>query len=46
MAPKIEACIRFLERGGSAAFITDPDHLEAAIAGRTGTRIVLGERSL
>ena len=40
MAPKIEACVRFLEGGGQEALITDPDHLEAAMAGRTGTRIV------
>lgn len=40
MAPKIQACIWFLERGGSTALITDPDHLEAALAGETGTRIV------
>ena len=40
MAPKIEACVRFLEGGGREALITDPDHLEAAMAGRTGTRIV------
>jgi carbamate kinase len=40
MAPKIQACVLFLERGGSTALITDPDHLEAALAGETGTRIV------
>jgi len=41
MAPKIRACVWFLEHGGSTALITDPDHLEGALAGRTGTRIVL-----
>jgi carbamate kinase len=40
MAPKIQACVWFLERGGSTALITDPDHLEDALAGETGTRIV------
>jgi carbamate kinase len=40
MAPKVEACVRFLEGGGREALITDPDHLEAAMAGQTGTRIV------
>ncbi|MGZ8612128.1 MAG: carbamate kinase, partial [Actinomycetota bacterium] len=40
MAPKIRSCVWFLEHGGSTALITDPDHLEAALAGRTGTRIV------
>ena len=40
MAPKIEACIEFLEAGGSEAIITTPDRLEDAIAGKAGTHIV------
>ena len=40
MAPKIEAVIQFLEHGGSTAIITDPDNVERALAGETGTRIV------
>jgi carbamate kinase len=40
MAPKIEACIEFLEHGGGEAIITSPDNLEAALAGEAGTRIV------
>ena len=40
MAPKIEAVVRFLERGGSEAIITDPENVERALAGETGTRIV------
>ena len=40
MAPKIEAACLFVERGGREALITDPDHLEGAMAGTTGTRIV------
>ncbi len=39
MAPKIEAVITFLEGGGTEAIITDPDNLERAMAGETGTRI-------
>lgn len=39
MAPKIEAIIDFLEAGGAEAIITTPQKLEAAVAGRTGTRI-------
>ena len=39
MAPKIEAVREFLERGGSEAIITDPDNMERAMAGETGTRI-------
>jgi carbamate kinase len=40
MAPKIEACIEFLEHGGGEAVITDPEHMERALAGEAGTRIV------
>ena len=40
MAPKIEACLEFLERGGSEAIITAPGNLELALAGKAGTRIV------
>ena len=40
MGPKIEAAIRFLERGGREALITTPAALERAIAGETGTRVV------
>jgi carbamate kinase len=40
MAPKIEAAIQFVEGGGTEALITDPDHLEEAMAGTTGTRVV------
>lgn len=40
MAPKIQACIWFLERGGKKAIITDPAHISAALRGETGTAIV------
>jgi carbamate kinase len=40
MKPKIEAVIQFLERGGSTAIITDPDNVERALRGETGTTIV------
>ncbi|MFQ5611113.1 MAG: carbamate kinase [Anaerolineae bacterium] len=39
MAPKIQAVIRYLERGGGQAIITNPENLERALAGETGTRI-------
>lgn len=39
MAPKIQAVIWFLERGGQEAIITDPENIERALAGETGTRI-------
>ncbi|MDQ7827678.1 MAG: carbamate kinase [Armatimonadota bacterium] len=41
MAPKIEAVIGYLERGGREAIITDPPNLERALAGDAGTRITL-----
>jgi carbamate kinase len=40
MGPKVEAAIRFLERGGHEVLITTPPALERALAGETGTRIV------
>ncbi len=40
MAPKIEACIGFLERGGGEAVIASPENLELALMGRAGTHIV------
>ena len=39
MAPKIQAVIEYLERGGKEALITSPEALERAMAGKTGTRI-------
>jgi carbamate kinase len=40
MAPKIQAVIEYLEHGGGEALITDPEHIEPALLGHTGTRIV------
>lgn len=40
MGPKIEAIIRYLENGGKEALITNPDNIERALNGETGTRIV------
>jgi len=42
MGPKIGAVIEFLEGGGAEGIITDPPHLEPALAGTAGTHIVLG----
>ena len=39
MAPKMEAVIQFLEAGGKEAIITNPENIERALAGETGTRI-------
>jgi carbamate kinase len=40
MAPKIEACLQFLDHGGSDAIICAPADLELALRGKAGTRIV------
>jgi carbamate kinase len=40
MRPKIEAVIRFLERGGPAALITDPANIGRALNHETGTWFV------
>jgi carbamate kinase len=40
MAPKIQACIDFLERGGRKAIITNPENIQKAVAGQTGTHII------
>jgi len=39
MGPKIEAIIWYLERGGRQALITNPENIERALEGTTGTRI-------
>ncbi len=41
MKPKIEAILLYLENGGKEALITDPPNIARALAGETGTRIVL-----
>jgi carbamate kinase len=38
MAPKIQAIVGYLERGGREALITSSDNVERALAGETGTR--------
>jgi carbamate kinase len=40
MEPKIQAIIGYLERGGVKALITNPEHIDQALAGKTGTIIV------
>jgi carbamate kinase len=40
MAPKIQAMVNYLERGGREGLITSPTSIEQALAGQTGTRIV------
>jgi carbamate kinase len=38
MGPKIQAIVGYLERGGKEALITNPENVERALAGETGTR--------
>jgi carbamate kinase len=40
MAPKIEAILWYLESGGKAALITNPENIGRALRGETGTWIV------
>ncbi len=40
MGPKIRAVIEYLEGGGKEGIITDPHHLNPALVGKAGTRIV------
>ena len=40
MEPKVQAIVNYLEAGGKEALVTDPENIERALAGETGTRIV------
>lgn len=40
MAPKIQACLWYLEAGGKQALITNPENIGRALKGETGTWIV------
>ena len=37
MGPKVQACINFIEQGGSQAIITSIGHIQDALLGKTGT---------
>jgi carbamate kinase len=39
MLPKIQAIVKFLEAGGKEAIVTNPESLEKALKGETGTHI-------
>jgi carbamate kinase len=41
MGPKITAAIKYLERGGKDAVITNTEHLVDAVEGKAGTHVVL-----
>jgi carbamate kinase len=43
MEPKMKAVLQFLEAGGEEALITDPENIERALQGETGTRIRANE---
>lgn len=40
MQPKIEAILKFMDKGGKKALITDPEHIKDALEGKTGTWIL------
>lgn len=40
MAPKVQAVMNYLEAGGAQAIITNPENIERALSGETGTRII------
>jgi carbamate kinase len=40
MLPKIQAILKFLDKGGKAAIITNPENIGRALRGETGTWIV------
>jgi len=40
MLPKIEAILKYMDCGGKAALITDPEHIKDALDGKTGTWIL------
>lgn len=41
MAPKIQAVVGYLERGGKHAIVTNPENVERALAGETGTHVTV-----
>jgi carbamate kinase len=43
MAPKIQAIVNFLEAGGRRAIVTNPENIERALAGETGTHFFAKE---
>ena len=40
MGPKIDAAVHFVEQSGNSAIITDFEHVQAALNGQDGTRII------
>ncbi len=40
MRPKVKAVMNFLEAGGAEAIITNPENIERALRGESGTRII------
>jgi carbamate kinase len=40
MLPKIQAILKYLDKGGKKALITDPAHIKDALNGKTGTWIL------
>lgn len=40
MLPKIQAILKYMDKGGKKALITDPEHILPALEGKTGTWII------
>ncbi len=40
MLPKIQAILKYMDKGGKKALITNPEHITEALEGKTGTWIV------
>jgi carbamate kinase len=40
MEPKVRAILNFIRGGGQEALITDPENINRALNGETGTRVV------
>jgi len=40
MGPKVQACVNFIEQGGTQAIITSIDHIQDALLGKTGTHFI------
>ncbi len=41
MEPKVRAIVEFLEATGGRAIVTDPEHIEGALTGKTGTHFTV-----
>ncbi|MBI4656667.1 MAG: carbamate kinase, partial [Elusimicrobia bacterium] len=45
MLPKVKAILRYIEKGGKKAIITNPESIGLALEGKTGTHIAPSEKT-